>query len=123
MIKNFIEKYKNSNENNKNNILILFFILILLVIKFFSDNVVLTGDEPRYTHMAYSFFKDLSFNLPYDEWIIFCNKYHIQPHPAESFIRIHSPLHSILVSPFVGYWGPIGGRWAQFIIALFGFVY
>jgi len=109
--------------NRRELLLLLTCVLILFLMKIWSKDPVYTGDEPRYLHMAYSFFHDLNFHLPYEDWVKWCAEHHIRLYPPEALIPLHSPIHSIFVSPFVGLFGPGGGRWAQFFIGVIGFVY
>ncbi len=105
----------------RGNLLVSLFAGLLFLIKILARKPVYTGDEPRYLHMAYSFFKTGSFHLAYTEWVAFCDRFYIRVYPPELLSSVHSPVHSILISPFVGLWGPEGGRWAQFAVALAGF--
>ncbi|MBF0101693.1 MAG: hypothetical protein HQK77_12375 [Desulfobacterales bacterium] len=120
---NFVKVNLTKYSNNTDNVIMLVFISILFIIKFFAKKPVFTGDEPRYLHMAYSFIKTFSFDIPYNKWVAFCNDYNLYVIPPEEIVRVHAPFSSILISPFVGIFGPEGGRWSVFIVAIIGFIF
>lgn len=97
-------------------------VVLLIVLQIIAGGMVYTGDEPRYVRQAYSFFQTGGFRLPFEDWAEYAKIWGIGAASPQAFDMVQSPLHTIILSPVVGLFGPNIARLVDVGVSLVAFL-